>query len=319
MSDIETLWGTDELARNAMGGSELSRRALFDRLEPAERESVQIINSRVREIDPTRPTILWLHDLAEDPENAHLDDSIFRQRFAKLVFVSYWQFTTYQMRYGIRYDESAIIPHAIEPIFPDGAPLAKPDKGPLRLIYHTTPHRGLELLAPTVDYLTEKGMKLHLDVYSSFAAYGWPQRDAPYEELFETIRNHKAMAYHGYQPNSVVRKALERAHIFAYPSIWKETACLAAIEAMAAGCAVVCPNYGALPETVSPFGITYHWNEDPEKHLVTFAGALTDVIRNYGALQSRLENQQRVINSSHSWERRLPRWKALIHEVTSRV
>ena len=40
------------------------------------------------------------------------------------------------------------------------------------------------------------------------------------------------MTYHGFKPNDVVRKALSEAHIFAYPSIWVETSCISAIEAM---------------------------------------------------------------------------------------
>ena len=88
--------------------------------------------------------------------------------------------------------------------------------------------------------------KIHFDVYSSFEAYGWKERDKPYEEVFKTIREHDGMTYHGFKPNDVVRKALSEAHIFAYPSIWVETSCISAIEAMSAGVQIVCPNLGAL-------------------------------------------------------------------------
>ena len=100
------------------------------------------------------------------------------------------------------------------------------------LIYHTTPHRGLEVLVPVIDFLANKGKKIHLDVYSSFKMYGWENRDEPYQKVFDKIKAHDNMTYHGYQPNDVIRKALKKAHMFSYPNIWPETSCIAMIEAM---------------------------------------------------------------------------------------
>ena len=59
---------TDELSKNAMGGTEMMKHGLYDRLDPELRDKVQIICSRVREVDSNRPTILWLHDMFNDPE-----------------------------------------------------------------------------------------------------------------------------------------------------------------------------------------------------------------------------------------------------------
>ena len=47
---------------------------------------------------------------------------------------------------------------------------------------------------------------------------------------------------------------LKEMHIYAFPSIWVETSCISAIEAMGAGCEIVTTNLGALYETCTPFG-----------------------------------------------------------------
>lgn len=59
----------------AKGGTELMYHELMARLDPKFSEKFNIILSRVRpEFFDGRPTILWLHDLPEDPESQHLRD-----------------------------------------------------------------------------------------------------------------------------------------------------------------------------------------------------------------------------------------------------
>ena len=83
---------TNELDRNAMGGTELMKYGLHERLPKELLEKFQIIPTRVRDIDPDRIPLLWVHDLAHDPEAKHLKDvSAEDLKFAKLVVVSYWQ------------------------------------------------------------------------------------------------------------------------------------------------------------------------------------------------------------------------------------
>jgi hypothetical protein len=65
------------------------------------------------------------------------------------------------------------------------------------------------------------------------------------------IDNHKDMTYHGGKSNEEVMKALETSHVFLYPSIWRETSCIALIEAITSGVFPIYPSYGALVETGS--------------------------------------------------------------------
>lgn len=315
LSEDSTGVTVDELSQNAQGGTEMMKYGLYDRLPDDIKDEVQIICSRVREVDEHRPSILWLHDMFNDPEAVHLKDEESRKRFDRLVFVSNWQWTTYNLAMGIPHSEAMILRNAIEPIPKHD----KPDDGKIRLIYHTTPHRGLELLVPTIEFLATKYPNIHLDVYSSFKAYGWEQRDEPYLQLFDRIREHPNMTYHGFQPNHKVREALQRAHIFAYPNIWQETSCIAAIEAMSAGCAVVAPMYGALPETSGNFMYSYQYHEDVQQHVNIFANVLANVINLFQQKDqntySRLQFQKMWTDNFYSWDVRAKEWEGLIRGI----
>lgn len=300
---------TDELSQNAMGGTELMKYGLHERLPEELRSQFQIICSRVRELDENRKNILWLHDMFTDPESQHLNDEESRSRFDKLVFVSHYQKTTYELAYGIKPSEYSVIHNAIEPI-----PYKEKPTDQIRLIYHTTPHRGLEILVPVFEEIAKHYKNVQLDVFSSFKIYGWEQRDVDYQHLFERCESHPQITYHGYQPNSVVREALQRAHIFAFPSIWPETSCIAAIEAMSAGCEIVHPNLAALPETTAGFGMNYNYHEDVNEHANIFIKALA---RSIDTVQSestkrRLSFQKSYADGFYNWNTIGSAWKGLL-------
>lgn len=250
-----------ELSANSKGGTEMMRARLLDRVEPELLKDVAIHFSRPREIPNDVKNVLYCHDLAEDPENSILLDKGW-DKFAKIVFVSAWQRDQYILHYKIPYSKCMVIPNAVEKRYE----AEEKNTETIRFIYHTTPHRGLELVYPVIDALSKEYPNIHLDVYSSFAIYGWVQRDEPYNDLFKKIHEHPNMTYHGSVPNKQVLDALDKANIFLYPSIWKETSCIALIEAIKSGCVCIHPNFGALPETAANATIMYDYDEDASRH-----------------------------------------------------
>jgi glycosyltransferase involved in cell wall biosynthesis len=220
------------------------------------------------------------------------------------------------MGLGVPFEKSVVIQNAIDPI-----PLTEDDKksSVIKLIYHTTPHRGLELLVPVVEHLAEKYFpNIHLDVYSSFGIYGWNGRDEQYKDLFRRIERSGVMTYHGHQPNSVIREALTKAHIFAYPNIWPETSCIAAIEAMSAGCQIVAPNFHALPETCANFAAMYPFQENVNSHANLFANVLANAIQNYWneSTQNKLKFQKIYTDNFYSWDLRAAQWNGFLESLT---
>ena len=299
--------------KEANGGTEMMRRELFSRVDEELLDKFQIICSRVRWIDPKKPTILWLHDTWDDPESQHLSDAERIKRFARLVFVSNYQMNTYNMAHGVPYNSSIVLQNAIEPI-----PAKEKKTDQVRLIYHTTPHRGLNIVVSAVRELAKHhGDYIHLDVFSSFEAYGWPDRDKEFEGLFQAIKDHPQMTYHGYQPNETVRAALQDAHVFAYPSVWPETSCIAAIEAMSAECEVVCPNFAALPETTANFAAMYQYSEDITHHANVFANVLNSTIKNRFSDNTlrKLKFQKTYIDNFYNWDLRAAQWTGLLQGI----
>ena len=305
----------DGTYEEANGGTEMMRNQLYSRVDPDLLDKFQIICSRVRWVDPKKPTILWCHDTWDDPESQHLKEEERRARFEKFVFVSNYQLSTYNLALQVPYAQSFVMQNAIEPI-----ELKDKNKDQIKLIYHTTPHRGLNVAVAAIMELAKNyGDKIHFDVFSSFEAYGWKDRDKEFEDLFNNIREHPQMTYHGYQPNEKVREALQEAHIFAYPSIWPETSCIAAIEAMSAGCQIVCPNYAALPETTANFATMYQWSEDIQFHANVFANMLNAAIQNHydENTQRKLLYQKNYTDNFYNWDLRANQWTGFLQGLSN--
>ena len=300
--------------KNARGGSELMLEGLLKRLPKEHLDSFNFIMSRVRDkFFDDRPTILWLQDLPQDPESMHLKDESSRERFTKIVFNSYWQQDKYARYLGIPYDEGVVLKNAVESL----APHEKPKDGKIKLIYFSTPHRGLNVLEAAVRGLSQHRDDFELDVYSSFEIYGWKERDVEFKELFDRLNDLDCVNYHGSVSNDKIREALTKSHILAYPSIYEESSCCVAIEAMAAGCMAVVPNYGALTETCTDFAWMYNWEPDQSAHAQKYAAILNHAIDSFWdpSVQSVLRMQVSYYNYFYGWDMRLNEWNDMLNSI----
>lgn len=294
------------MTKSARGGTELMADRI-NSLPPELLSKFQIIHSRVRDLDPNKKKIYVLHDLAGDPEVEHLKNGGWK-RFDKLVFVSHWQQQMYNAYLGVPFDAGIVLKNAIEPF-----PLhTKPDDK-VRLMYFSTPHRGLELLYPAFDKMYKQfGDRIELNVFSSFDLYGWEARDQPYQDLFEKLKAHPGINYSKSVPNAKIREELMRSHILAYPSIWQETSCLVMIEAMCAGLTCVHSSLAALPETAMGCTYMYDYTENVSTHLARFEHTLENAIEDvlYGFAMS--EDRVQFLNATYEWDWRKTEWENLL-------
>ena len=309
----------DAVSDKAIGGTELMRNWLFtelDKREPGIKEKFQFISTRVRSLEPDKQRILWIHDLANDPEVQHLKDKENWKNFERIVFVSHWQQHQFKMLLGFPYEKGVVIQNAIYPI-PEHE---KPKDGKINVCYFSTPHRGLELLLNAWEFMRTElkgGLNAELNIYSSFKIYDRGHLDEQFRHIYKRAQEMDGVNYYGTVSNDSIREMLPNQHIMAYPSIYEETSCLTMIEACSAGCLCVVPNLGALPETGANFPWMYGYEENPEKHAQVHGHILGRAIAHFwdDDVQNLLKIQRSYFDMFYNWRLRGGQWQQFLHAI----
>ena len=295
--------------KDSFGGSESQLRLLLKYLPDESFKNINLIlnNANHDLIEKDKINVLWMHHFVNQKEAKNLESKDFISKLDWIVYNSNWNSEQHIKYFKVPKNKTVVIKNAIEKIDFIEKPSDK-----ISLIYHTTPWRGLKILLKVFKDLNLENVELN--VCSSTIIYG-KKFDSlvgkTYKELFDKCKNTKNVNYFGFLKNEKIIEKLKKMHIFAYPSIWPETSCIAAIESMAAGCEIVTTNLGALYETCSPFGKIINFEKTPEKLEIKYREALLDSIKNFWSTttQKKLKQQRETINSIYSWEKRSIEWK----------
>lgn len=269
-------------------------------------------NPIISSIDYSKKNILWQHLNHTDESLLNMRNSDFILGIDAFIYVSHWQYEKFRYFYNTPLNKSYVIKNAIEPI-----EYVKRDSGEkIKLIYTSTPYRGLDILLKSFEILNRDDVEL--DIYSSTIIYGSDYDkiySKHYVDLFEKAKTMKNVNYMGYATNQEIHKALQKAHIFAYPSIFEETCCLAMVEAAAAGCRLLSTSLGALYETGSEYARLLMLDDKIEKK---FAKALNEEVENYWSQsnQDLLKEQSDFYNKYYSWEKRSQEWNTLFDKLS---
>jgi len=301
--------------RDSFGGSESQLRLLLKYLPDENFKNINLIlnNTNHDLLEKDKINVLWMHHFVNQNEAKNLRSKDFINKLDWIVYNSSWNREQHIKYFHVPQNKSVVIRNAIEKI----SFVEKPSNK-ISLIYHTTPWRGLKILLKVFKNLNLENVELN--VCSSTIIYG-KKFDSVlgknYEGLFNECKNTKNVNYFGFLKNEKIIEQLKKTHIFAHPSIWPETSCIAAIESMAAGCEVVTTNLGALNETCSPFGKMINFEKRPEDLEIKYSEALLDSIKNFwsDATQKKLKLQRETINTTYSWDVRSAEWKKFFDEA----
>jgi len=304
---------------NPRGGTELQLELLEKYADKKLLDQVQITTSVPEKIPlhPTKPNILWQQNSYDQANLAPwFQNKDNHKKYDWYVFNSHWCYEKFRMMFQVPTHKCLVIKNAIDKIEPRKLDYNTGD--PIKLIYTSTPWRGLNVLLAAMQLVNNKNV--HLDVYSSTQVYGdqfKSANDEKFKELYNQASALKNVSYIGYKPNEFIKDNLKNYHIFAYPNIWEETSCIAAIEAMAAGLYTLVTDYGALFETCAEFAVYVPYEKDFIRLAHTFASVIDAAANqlNQETVKNHLQFQIDYTNRFYSWDLRAGVWNRFLEGV----
>ena len=298
--------------QNPRGGTELQLEYLKKYVDSNLLDQVSICTSVPEKIplDPNKPNILWQKNSYDQTNLAPwFEDKSNHKKYDWYVFNSNWNYEKFRMMFDIPTERSVVIKNGIDEIKPRNLNVIGNKK--IKIIHHSTPWRGLSVLLGAMQLV--KNTNIQLDVYSSCEVYGQAfkeQNDKNYEALYDQARKLPNVSYIGYKPNEYIKEHLQDYDLFVYPSIWEETFCISALEAMAAGLYCIVTNYGALYETCAEFPMSIPYSDDYRSLSQKFAAGIeiaADAIKVQG-IQDHLKLQIEYVNRFYNWKTKAIAW-----------
>ena len=107
--------------------------------------------------------------------------------------------------------------------------------------------------------------------------------------------------------------------LFVYPSIFEETFCASALEALASGLHVITTNFGALPETCAEWPVYVNYSKNFELLATSVAGAI-EIAGQYlhtDTIQNHLNEQQKYYKNFYSWDKKAIEWENFLKGALS--
>ena len=302
------------------GATELQMEMLHKHVSKELLDQVQICTSIPGKvpIDPNKINILWQKN-SWDQNNLQpfFRDKSRHSEYDWYVFNSHWNYEKFRYFFDIPTERSIVIKNGI-----DNFPIRKIYKKgePIKLIHHCTPWRGLNVLLRAMQEI--KNPNIILDVYSSSQVYGDEFKEANDEQfkpLYEQAEKLPNVNYIGYKPNEYIREMMPNYDMFVYPSIFEETSCASALEALASGVHVITNNFGALYETCAEWPVYVNYTNDYETMAIATGDAINTAAKylHEDYIQDHLEEQQKFYKRFYNWNKKGMEWTSFLKGAIS--
>ena len=297
------------------GATELQMEMLQKYVSKDILDQVQICTSIPGKVplDPNKLNILWQKNAYNQPNL----QEFFRNKdrhteYDWYVFNSHWNYEKFRYYFDIPTERSVVIKNGLD-FFPKRNIYKKGD--PIKIIHHCTPWRGLNVLLLAMQDI--KDPNITLDVYSSSKVYGSEfseNNDKDFYPLYEQAKQLPNVNYIGYKPHEYIKEVMPNYDLFVYPSIFEETSCVSALEALASGVHVITNNFGALYETCSEWPVYISYSTNYEQMAQDTAVAIKTAA-NYlheDFIQDHLDEQQKFYKKFYHWNKKKHEWTTFL-------
>ena len=245
----------------------------------------------------------WTGDSYDQPHSLGVGDKRVAGLMQGFFLVSDWHKRSMCKASGFPEEKAFVIGNGVHlPLFE-----GKEEKRRKRLIYSSTPYRGLDLVPAIYTELKKKHPDAELHIFSGYGVYKGPQGydarvEAQYEEFAKKLAALPECTVHGNVPQAQLAKEFMKSAVLLYPNTFEETSCITAMEAQAGGCVIVSSARGALPETVAEAGVLIDGKPGSPEYMRAFIEAVDSVLSDdekFNRLSAAgLERAQRLL----SWD-----------------
>lgn len=261
-----------------------------------------------------RLKMLWTGDAALQPFTRGLGDKQVVENIDTLLTVSEWHARHLCDASGFPRDKAYVLGNGIEPTRFVG----KEERGRKRMFYSSVPYRGLQLMPIILDKLVQKHPDVEFHNFGGFKVYmdavGQQDKDQ-YDRLLGALSRFPQFVHRGNLTQAELAREMMRSSILCYPNTFIETSCITALEAQAAGCAVVTSDRGALPETVGESGILIPGEPGSAEYVEKFVGALDRLLTSDSEWRQRSDAGRRR-SASFYWSTIAARFSDFIESKT---
>ena len=297
------------------GATEIQMEMLHKHVPKELLDQVQICTSVPGKvpIDSNKVNILWQKNSYDQPNLQEFFGNKARHKeYDWYVFNSHWNYEKFRYFFDIPTERSVVIKNGTNN-FPKRKVYKKGE--PIKILHHNTPWRGLNVMLRAMQEI--KNPNITLDVYSSTQVYGdafKQHNDEQFKPLYEQAQQLPNVNYIGYKPNEYILEHMTDYDLYVYPSIFEETSCVSALEALAAGVHVITNNFGALYETCAewPVYVTYNTNYEA---MARDTAAAIEVAASYlheDFIQDHLEEQQKFYKRFYNWQKKGMEWESFL-------
>ncbi|MBM4003266.1 MAG: tetratricopeptide repeat protein [Planctomycetes bacterium] len=270
--------------------------------------------------------VLWTQHASDQPAIQGLGLDSIRCHLDGIAFVSQWQADQYRNRFTIGDLPAVVLRNGVNPCFgprdiDESGP--SPRRDPHTIAYTSAPYRGLSRLLRAFEHVRRHCDDAELRVFSGTAVYFQESDTEPPElaELLQRCRETRGVRLIGSLPQTELAEQLATCQLWAYPSTFAETSCIAALEAMASGCRVVASDLGALRETTAGFAELVPPQEPPDSFAETMLRVMLQAEPHSTAAATSADGiklQQAHLQRHHCWSTIAAEWESWLAKLQRR-
>ncbi len=196
-------------------------------------------------------TMVWMHDVPNNPD--FTEDRV--DKVNKIAVLSEFHKGLLRLDRGGKFE-----PMPNEKVFLTGngivpmKPSKKVKRDPHRLIYSSSPDRGLVFLLKMWPDIIKEVPDANLHIFYGFNIFDAIHKGAPgrmkWKQMVVDLMKQPGITYHGRVGHNELHKEQAQAGIWAYPTDFDEISCITGMECQALGAVPVTTTVGAVNETV---------------------------------------------------------------------